>query len=55
MPLIEFECPKCCAKVERIVFGQIEKPEPMCECGNQMQVIEWSIPARRNPEKGIQG
>jgi len=54
LAIFEFECLKCCAKIERYVYGNISKPAPICECGNQMEPVEWSVPAKRNPEKGIQ-
>lgn len=54
MAIFEYECVKCCAKVERYVYGSINKPAPMCECGNQMELVEFSIPAKRNPEHGVQ-
>jgi len=55
MALYEFECPKCKERIERIVWGDIRKPFPRCqECNLAMKMVEFSVPARRNPEKGIQ-
>lgn len=54
MPILEFECHKCCNKVERYVVGNIPKPAPMCECGNQMEKVEWSVPAKRDGRYGVQ-
>lgn len=54
MAIFEYECIKCCAKIERYVYGNINKPAPICECGNQMEQVEFSVPAKRNPEYGVQ-
>jgi hypothetical protein len=58
MPLYEFQCPNCYARIERVVIGKIPNHPPVCgECniGIEMDLVEWSVPARRSPEKGIQG
>lgn len=54
MPIFEFECPQCGLRIERYTVGDIDKPAPLCTCGVQTEQIEWSIPAKRNPERGIQ-
>lgn len=61
MPIFEYECPgnheglPAKTKVERITFGSIEKGPPVCiDCGAIMRQVEFSIPAKRNPEHGVQ-
>ncbi len=57
LALFEFQCPHCLNKIERIVFGSIKNDPPVCtrcDTGSLMEQVEWSVPARRNPEKGIQ-
>lgn len=61
MPIFEFTCPgdhtglPAKQKIERYYVGQIAKPTPIClDCGCVMKQVEFSVPARRNPEKGIQ-
>jgi hypothetical protein len=58
MPLFDYVCPKCSAKYERYIQGNghLEKRHnPLCEvCGVETEKVEYSLVARRNPEKGIQ-
>lgn len=55
MAIFEFECPNCKERVERLTFGHIERPAPLCaKCGTLTHQIEFSVPAKRNPEHGIQ-
>lgn len=55
MPIFEYNCLQCGKKVEQYVVGAIEARLPLCaECGKQMERVEFSVPAKRNPEKGIQ-
>jgi len=55
-PIFEFQCPFCLDKVERITFGDIKNTPPICKrCdqGVEMEQIEFSLVAKRNPEYGI--
>lgn len=56
MPLFEFECPECKERIEEYTSGRIDKRVPLCpKCGQaMMEDVEYSIPAKRNPEHGIQ-
>lgn len=57
MALIEFECPSCKVRIEQIRFGSaIDDPAPVChECGVRItERVEFSVPAKRSPEHGIQ-
>lgn len=54
MPLREFKCPKCGGKIERFFHGFVKNDPPLCGCGYQMEEVEFSVPAKRDPEKGIQ-
>jgi len=52
MPIFEFECPEH-GKFERIVdFKYDTLPCPKCKV--ESDKVEFSVPAKRNPEKGIQ-
>jgi hypothetical protein len=52
MPLFEFQCPKHgvfeCFTLEKY------DTRPCPKCKEECEKIEFSVPARRNPEKGIQ-
>ncbi len=58
MPLFDYECPLCKARYERYIKGNghLEKRHsPICEtCGVETEKVEFSVPAKRNPDKGIQ-
>ena len=56
MPLFEFECPECKERIEEYTSGRIDKRVPLCpKCGRaMMEEVEYSVPAKRNPEHGIQ-
>ena len=58
MPIFEFECPKH-GKFERIIDAKYDtQPCPRCanDCNDYQECnkVEFSVPAKRNPEKGIQ-
>ncbi len=56
MPLREFICPKC-GKFESYVSSTIPPPTRPCpnpKCKERGKLVEFSVPARRNPDKGIQ-
>lgn len=57
MPLREYRCPKCGDIVEAFRWKSDKMP---VLCGNpehegyyEMEQIEWSVPAKRNPKYGI--
>lgn len=58
MPIFEYKCPTCDAKYERYTYGNghlAERHAPLCEvCGIETEEVEWSVPSRRDPERGIQ-
>jgi hypothetical protein len=58
MPIFDYVCPTCKAKYERFTFGNghlLERHAPLCEvCGIETDQVEFSVPAKRNPEYGIQ-
>ena len=55
MPIYEFVCVTCKETIERYTQGHIEKLPPICAlCGIEMEHKEFSVPAKRDPEKGIQ-
>lgn len=56
MPLFEFVCPICLEKIERYVSGNIVASNPICKtCGQSVEMEQVvSVPAKRNPDKGIQ-
>lgn len=56
MPIYEFHCPEHPdEKLERFISGEIKNTAPLCKkCNMQMQQVEYSIPARRNPAHGLQ-
>jgi hypothetical protein len=54
MAIFEYVCPKCGSKIERVVIGKIEKPAPVCRCGQVMEQVEWPLPASRSARYGIQ-
>lgn len=55
MPIYEYSCPEHRDKViERYTSGQVNNKPPLCECGKAMEQVEFSVPAKRNPDKGIQ-
>ena len=57
MPMFEFVCPICLDKLERFTFGNITAANPVCKrCdqGVEMKQVEFSLPAKRNPEHGLQ-
>jgi putative FmdB family regulatory protein len=52
MPIFEFKCPKH-GKFEQITLEKYDNL--MCpKCGELSDKIEFSVPAKRNPECGIQ-
>jgi len=52
MPIFEFECPKH-GKFELITLPKYDTM--MCpQCGEECEKVEFSVPAKRNPELGIQ-
>ena len=52
MPIFEFECPVH-GKFERITLEKYDTQ--LCpQCGEECEKVDWSIPARRNPEYGVQ-
>lgn len=52
MPIFEFECSKH-GKFERIIPAKYDTQ--LCpECGEECEKIDFSVPAKRNPECGIQ-
>lgn len=55
MAMYEFRCIQCGEKLERYVQGFIRKSTPVCpKCRITMEEVEFSLPAKRNPEHGIQ-
>lgn len=53
MPILEFTC-KEHGTIERVIIGGL-KGLPECpKCKKTMELKEFSVPARRNPDKGIQ-
>ena len=52
LPIFEFECPVH-GKFERIVDAKYDT-QPCPKCKEECEKIEFSIPAKRNPELGIQ-
>ncbi len=54
MPMYEFECPVH-GKFEVICDEKYDtQPCPELQCVYESPKIEWSVPARRNPQKGVQ-
>jgi hypothetical protein len=50
----EYECSKH-GKFEKIFTGQFDKESEKCpDCGRPSPKVEWSVPAKRDPSKGIQ-
>lgn len=57
MPIFEYQCPHCLAKLERYTSGKVNNNLPLCkncDMSIEMEQIEYSLVAKRNPEKGIQ-
>lgn len=56
MPLFEFRCPEHHSQVvERYTTGNVHSTPPRCKlCERMMEQVEFSVPAKRDPEKGIQ-
>jgi len=53
MPIFEFVCPKGHGKFELITLEKYDTM--MCpKCGEESEKVEWSVPAKRNPEHGMQ-
>ena len=53
MPIFEFTCPKGHGKFELITLEKFDTM--MCpKCGEESEKVEWSVPAKRNPEHGLQ-
>jgi hypothetical protein len=53
MPIREYVCPEH-GKFERVIIGR-EVEFPKCpRCAEFCIPVEFSVPARRDPEKGIQ-
>jgi len=53
MALREYECPTD-GRFEVIVVGLTQEFQTCPKCGDPAMLVEWSVPARRNPSHGIQ-
>ena len=57
MPIYEYACPECDKRIDRYFASSnaANNVAPQCpSCHAPMAIVEWSRPARRDPEKGIQ-
>jgi putative FmdB family regulatory protein len=57
MPLYEFKCPKCNVKFEaQCNLSTVPKSIPCRtpKCKGRGELVEFSVPAKRNPRHGIQ-
>ncbi len=52
MPIFEFQC-KTHSIFERIISAKYDT-QPCPKCKEECEKIEFSVPAKRNPEFGIQ-
>ncbi len=53
MALYEFDCPNGHGRFEKIVDFKYDT-QPCPKCQEESEKVEFSVPAKRNPEKGIQ-
>ena len=53
MPIFEYQCPLGHGKFEPICAAKYDT-QPCPKCQEESEKVEFSVPARRNPEKGLQ-
>lgn len=56
MPLREYVCPICKTKFDRLShkFDEDSDTYPCPQCGHMGELVEFSVPAKRDPDHGIQ-
>lgn len=54
MPIFDYICPNCGNHFDKYVTPGDTEPQTCPKCRHIASQLEYSVPARRNPDKGIQ-